>query len=418
MRVRGRTVTCALLCLWCVSYLHGRDAEQIQPAAVSSSSAGAAAAPPSAPVASEAAAAEKEEEEEEWEAEALLDALNSTQLRERLRQHRERGSLNPTLWRLNRKKVTELTAITSVKEGKAGGAGAGGAADASDEASTQSDGLVSAPRTAMQWLADRWSGARTEPSVAQRHVAAAAKYGGTDGGASRSSDEARAERKRRWLAHSTPHLCRRLRAAHGVVPGQTWGSLPAGQRRVWQTLQCDAVVARDAAGGQHERTAAARAPDAPAATAAASVAPAGGGGGGGGGDGEEALSPEDECGEMASAHGVVSGSSWGTLPEALQIRWAQLACDRRPAQPTRARQARGIPPPTADSWTTERNGGYPTVPRRARAHTQSGRSARSGSPCLDMQLRHGVRVGKDWGTLPLESQRKWTRLGCDSVVNR
>ena len=40
------------------------------------------------------------------------------------------------------------------------------------------------------------------------------------------------------------------------------------------------------------------------------------------------------------------------------------------------------------------------------------------SPCLEMQLRHGVHVGRVWGTLSKRDQLRWTRLGCDQRVNR
>ena len=40
-----------------------------------------------------------------------------------------------------------------------------------------------------------------------------------------------------------------------------------------------------------------------------------------------------------------------------------------------------------------------------------------GNECQSMQLAHRVRVGVDWGNLPLGKQQRWTELGCDRVVN-
>ena len=37
--------------------------------------------------------------------------------------------------------------------------------------------------------------------------------------------------------------------------------------------------------------------------------------------------------------------------------------------------------------------------------------------CDDLQSAHGVVVGRDWGTLPVQQQRRWTALGCDSLVS-
>ena len=55
--------------------------------------------------------------------------------------------------------------------------------------------------------------------------------------------------------------------------------------------------------------------------------------------------------------------------------------------------------------------------RAARASRNAGYNDATSQPCLDMQLAHGVRPGKDWGTLPLREQRRWTRLDCDQYVN-
>ena len=94
---------------------------------------------------------------------------------------------------------------------------------------------------------------------------------------------------------------------------------------------------------------------------------------------------------MAAAHKVVSRLSWGSLPEALRPRWRQLKCDSRDlhrrSPPTVARDAGG------------------------------GGGGGGASECMAMQVTHKVRVGVSWGSLPLDLQKRWTRLSCDGHVN-
>lgn len=436
MPVRGRTVTAIMIIIAAIYHLHGssgsaehnsRASLQV-PSPVGAAGSASPAAAESSASSSEAVIsvtdgtedADDEEEEEEAadEAEAALGLLNSTQLRERMRRRRARSRLQPNLWRQNRRKITELTAITSIKDRQREGTTARPAA-ADDDAAVGAEATATStttPKSTLDWLAEKWSGG--DPLDRRRD-------GGGDEAARGSapaafatppvprgdlnSPAARATRRRRWRAHGSEKLCRRLAAAHGVVPAVTWGSLPHNQRRVWQTLKCDDVVR-----GGTERSGAAAMAAAGAARAASAMPTTGGGGTwraaevgaaarasalglsssaaavpGGGDDG--GMPPEEECAEMAQAHGVVPGSSWGNLPEALKLRWSQLACDRMSAQLLRSRplqRARQEEPPPQDD-----------------------RAA-----CKQMQRAHGVRVGVDWGTLPMAGRGEWTRKNCDAKV--
>ena len=228
------------------------------------------------------------------------------------------------------------------------------------------------------------------------------------------SAAAKAERRKRWLAHGSSKLCKTLARAHGVQSGVTWGSLPASQRRVWNTLQCDAKIG----GGQQPSTGSSvpmTESDARMASSGfAGFGPAGGGpaagrlaggDGGGGGSvrrgGDESLAAEDECSEMAAAHGIDPGVSWGSLPEALKMRWTQLACNRMRDAILRKRQR-------------QQQQHTPAV--SAAAASARNLIGNRGSVCRDMQQRHGVRIGASWGTLPLDGQSQWNRLNCDAAL--
>ena len=111
------------------------------------------------------------------------------------------------------------------------------------------------------------------------------------------------------------------------------------------------------------------------------------------------------------------GSTWGSLPEALKLRWKQLGCDQMKAEllrrPMRTRRAQARAAAAAvDGIPRARLGtSYPALRGTASA------AYTSANQCLDMQIAHGVKVGRDWGTLPLADRRRWTNLGCDRRVN-
>ena len=144
-----------------------------------------------------------------------------------------------------------------------------------------------------------------------------------------------------------------------------------------------------------------------------------------GGEGQDSeLTPEAECAEMAAAHRVVARVTWGSLPEELQTRWHRLGCDSKVLSVVRQQmtEAGRTPPPQRQQAQT------PPVALPAGRNRRSQRLARlasrgsgagaSSSECLNMQLAHGVRIGQSWGSLPLSGQQRWTRLGCDALVNR
>ena len=391
--VRGRTITLSALSLLAIYTLFSREPQ---------SAAGSQQAPAiPAGADDDDPAPDDGDPLTDGEAEVLA-ALNSTELRERLSRRKFRRKLQPMSWRHNRKKMTELTSITSVKDPNA-------KPPAEPESPEGQESAGPAKPSTLQWLADSWSGGQQFDQ--RRDAAAAARQ------AAALSDEARAERRRRWMAHGAVELCHRLRRAHNVVPGGTWGTLPPNQKRIWQTLRCDTVAA-DGEAPKAGMAAAAKQAAAPAPQAAAAAAqPAGGARGE-----DAAMTPEDECSEMAEAHGVLPGQGWGSLPEALKMRWNQLACDRmgevlrrrrRDAGTARRQKPVDLPKRRAvDQAAVVRHVGY--------AHKSGNRLHLGGSgntnPCREMQIQHNVRVGASWGTLPPALQQRWTTLDCDRRV--
>lgn len=348
----------------------------------------------------------------------FIRSANSSELLARLRAGAHRAVATGQ-WRRNRKKITPLTRITSVKPSREA------VQQPTDEQPQELES--STPGTtafqsqgALEWLADQWNGNRPGPS-ARRRVRR------TGAGAATLSDlspservAARAERRKRWMAHGSRTLCFQLQKMHKVVPGVTWGSLPQAQRSAWDALQCDThVAARNGLGG-----------NAPAATAmppaTGSVDPipkheaaesqlrafahktlvgSGGGRASSVSDDESDLTPSAECAEMAAAHRVVARVTWGSLPEELRTRWLRLGCDDKVGNVVRQQMreaAREQQPQMAQPRP---------LSRRSRAATSY-----FAKECIDMQLTHGVLVGQSWGSLPLHGQRRWTRLGCDGHV--
>ena len=278
-----------------------------------------------------------------------------------------------------------MTAITSIKDGKQESAATADtlAAEIASDVATAAQ-----PQTTLEWLAERWSGGK--PFGAPRR-SSSPEYA-TPPEPALSTIEARTKRRRRWMAHGSDRLCRQLAKVHGVQPAVTWGSLPANQKRVWETLHCDAVISRQSTASAAAGRTTPEKNDILSTSPGQSLAARGGGRvySSGPESSEDDLSAEDECFEMAEAHRVVIGVAWGNLPEALKMRWNQLACDRMKEALLRRRQH----------------------PLRERTPV----SLPAANPCLDMQRAHRVRVGMDWGTLPPSGRQEWTRLNCDSKV--
>jgi hypothetical protein len=349
----------------------------------------------------------EEEAYEELSAALEESLVNATEARLQPRQYkpeRHRAKLDPTEWRRNRKKVTELTDITSVKPS---GDEPVARTAAEPGGMLRADGAKSGGASTLQWLADQVGSAQASEAsaVAIRDQVESAGW--------LQHARAKAERRQRWMAHGAKALCGKLQKLHGVWPGKTWGTLPVGQRQAWQTLQCDEQILKAAASPAEQAQGAQEVPSSSILAAAigrargeGSLAAAAAANSNGGEVDEADMSPEIECAEMAAAHGVVARSSWGTLPLELRTRWAQIECDRRPIDELQAK----VKARRAQRWARRRaNGG---------SGGGGGSTRASGSSCLDMQLRHGVKVGVSWGTLPRREQQQWTRLGCDSHVNR
>ena len=144
--------------------------------------------------------------------------------------------------------------------------------------------------------------------------------------------------------------CTTMAAAHAVVPGESWGTLPLESQQRWKAERCDSV-ARAAADGasstggggsrisgrrRRRRHAHARMSSdgdgrsISSSISSSSISSSSVGDGGDGGDGAGAAA---ECGRMRRHHDVRPGVSWGTLSTRGQHRWATLDCDHLdPAQ--------------------------------------------------------------------------------------
>ena len=399
--MRGRTVTCALLVLAAVYHL-SKTGDKGGKHAAGGHRPPSEQRPGLEDDVEQSDGDDDDDEDEEW-----LSHMNSTELRERLkRRAARRVRLNPMQWRQNRKKITELTDITSVKRSEAAAADGASVDEAISDVEGGADNGESAPsqQSTMQWLSEQWSAGAAAPSKGRPARKEGPANGGPDGGWRLTSDAARAERRKRWMEHGSERLCRQLQKAHGVRPTVTWGTLPQRQRRAWVTLKCDEVVASDGRAALTVRGNAAL----PTPTAGRSTGSDGG---------EGALSSEEECAEMSEAHGVSAGSTWGSLPEALKLRWKQLGCDQMKQEllrrPMRNRRAVARAAAAAvDGLPRARLGTpYPAVRATASAPYTS------SNQCLDMQIAHGVKVGIDWGTLSVADRRRWTNLGCDRRVN-
>ena len=469
--LRGRTVTLGLLILATIYHFRGRD----QKAAESTSSAMAPAPPQQlsgldiAKEGNDVDAADDEESEEEAEEEVFeeefIRTANSSELLARLRAGGRRA-VQTGQWRRNRKKITKLTSITSVKPSR------GQAPSESvqqqqqqhqqqqQQQQQQEQPLLQEgngpmgelrPQTASEWLSDQWSVSQRGPlavgSQAQWSTQGFPRKGARakilSDLAAADKRAAGSERRRRWMAHGSRSLCFQLQKVHKIVPGTTWGSLPQSQRSAWDVLHCDEAVARGADPGAMPRSASARRGGTTSATPSmlgrarrniADTEPKARGArdlpGEGGGDSEGDLSPEAECAEMASAHRVVVGVTWGSLPEELRGRWNQLKCDhlvRRVVrqQANEHRSSRGYRSRRHQNWSGRTYEGAARwdpvdnsgAERARRAGSRSSSSSSSSSECVGMQSVHGVRVGQSWGTLSLQQQQRWTQLGCDRLVD-
>ena len=251
--LRGRTVTIALVVLLAYSSLRRAST----PVSATDASASASRGGPGG--------SDDDDDGEDrafqtlLEDEALAALLNGTERLEPREYHleRHRVDLSSINWRQNRKKITELTTITSVKDGKTSEADAnadGAAGEAAQEAGAMPPDASSesvSPRSTLQWLSERWrsTASRADGSAAVGRLRLPPDMrplGNQLVAAEEGLAATRRERRRRWMAHGTQTLCTKLQQVHGIVPGVTWGSLPANQRRA-DTLRCDAHVTQNAA---------------------------------------------------------------------------------------------------------------------------------------------------------------------------
>ena len=363
--------------------------------------------------------------------EANLTAFGPIKLR------REHLAMEPMAWRRNRKKVTELTSITSEKGEQSAGAGA-------DEKQQQESGdapddeLPVAGGT-LNWLTQKWTAMRKAKAAAR-----AAGFATSPQDELAAADVLQARRQRR-SRRRVQDLCLELQRRHGVIPFTTWGSLPAGQIQSWQTLKCDEQVGRAAAAGRRGLPS----DEGPAAETPMSGSerdrrrqqwqppilgiPAVDGDGGGVGVVPVSTRSREECERMARRHSVIVGTTWGTLPDARRYIWTQLQCDVALAdsaryQPTgsasmeaavmaaqgprRGRYTQPAEELRAGAWSAQRRGNQ----RDGRFEADADDVGDAHRVCRRLKRTYHVRPRSDWGTLPPEGQRKWTRLDCDRNV--
>jgi len=316
--------------------------------------------------------------------------------------------LEPLAWRRNRKKITELTEITSLKS-ESTAATPASTAEPMDTAVPESGMDRVGPSKAdksltTRWLAEHWGGIPTtaaapaaaaaaagrqwptlqprqatardgDPGLEQAAQPGAATWDGTGGG--------RARRAARRLEKGT--LCEALARQYGVVPHATWGTLPDDQHGTWASLRCDERLQGDAA-------------DSVASNRKDTGASHG--------------EARQECSWLRLEHAVQVGQSWGTLSTEQRARWTQLRCDEH----VRASAS-------SSSFASQSSGSDASPQQDLPAEGGPQRRGRIGAvqdappTCVEMQVAHRVRVGLDWGSLPPSLQRRWTILGCDTVVN-
>jgi len=120
--------------------------------------------------------------------------------------------------------------------------------------------------------------------------------------------------------------------------------------------------------------------------------------------GEVSAAPSDaaECQRLQSAHSVIVGRSWGSLPKELITRWSDLECDRFFATEPEALVS-GVSSAVGSllPWGASRSPFAGDVTLR----------------CQNLRARFpGVRVGGSWQALPFSVRNEWTNLRCDEIL--
>lgn len=318
----------------------------------------------------------------------------------RVRLRRERLDVEPLNFRRGRKRITELTSITKLKS----------ATNHTEEPENTAD--ASPAHSTLTWLADRIGLHRPRPEATAEEVVVR-----------RQRRQQRRRRKQSHRATAHDNLCIELQRRHGVT-SDTWGTLPLRQHRSWNELHCNERVQRltsDAAasadGAESGAGGAKGGAAAPQMTAAhrdrqraqrrrqwQRPSVDSGVDGGDSHAGEGLSSASATCERLATAHAVIVGVSWGTLPLHKQGEWTELECDRALAHSPR-------------HLATHVAVQTPQIRAMAGAPDARGDEQRQqAQSCLHMQRRHGVVIGSSWGTLPPPLQAKWTRLDCDHQV--
>ena len=142
---------------------------------------------------------------------------------------------------------------------------------------------------------------------------------------------------------SQPVRCATMRDKHGVVPHVTWGSLPADEQDTWTSLKCDTLSAGIDVGEPAGDPVAAPVPKVEQAVnrgiSSAVTSPRAGAARRRGMHRKRRRAQTDDaaddaadsdaarCKALRIKHGVLVGTSWGSLPLSGQRLWQSLDCD-------------------------------------------------------------------------------------------
>ena len=309
---------------------------------------------------------------------------------------RERKVLQPTLWRRNRKHITDLTTLTSIKSDR----------DQSEDAqslapstATKAPRAVSNQRTSLTgaWLSNRFYPMSNRAGLNGATMAKFPLHGEVT--ASDVAITRLARRRRHRQAHGSEQLCQELQRRYGVSAVSAWDALPPSQHEAWHLLRCDERLTRQISETQlparSDRAAAvagmratrnqgsSQAFDAAVRTDSVD------------GETDRSGSPGsavlEQCQRMANINHVIIGKNWGTLALAERRLWTHLRCDAA-------------------------LGGQHDV--RSGLASDAATLKPYHSWCLHTARIHRVKIGLDWGSLPRHGQKKWAWLGCDKLLRQ
>ena len=125
------------------------------------------------------------------------------------------------------------------------------------------------------------------------------------------------------------------------------------------------------------------------------------------------------CQRMQKKYMVVTGESWGSLPERLQFQWKRLECDRAEYETGSLTSPAASPDSTDNGKDIPRLKDIKNDMREDLKKTLVEKS-RIGEAkfCREMKTKHDVVPGKSWGTMEAEDQVEWSKLKCDTLFSQ